>query len=173
MAALVLNFFLLCISELDLHVYHISYTDIQKKYNSYVSRIKALLKEKEVTVEKLYSFLIMLPFDYDQRMAKELHWAETIDSTFDALQNYFSFWDFEIFQHLIIEYGLDECLEELQYKEYFKCFIQQHTVSEFLGMRTKSHAESKYLKKLTLKFEIDPFHCTLAKVNELRKAYQT
>ena len=149
------------------------YTAIVLKYASYVRCIKMSLIAKKVPVRDLYSFLLGLPFEYDQQTATELENAKTIDDIFIALQKYFSFWDHEVFQCLIKEYNLDhENKEKLLYIKHFESYVQKHKVSHFVKINPLLNKHAKRAngsKKLTLKFDVDTINCSLAKVNELKE----
>ncbi len=134
------------------------------------------LKGKEVSAEDLYLFLLGLPFEYDKSTTDELENAKTLEDIFIALEKNFSFWDHEIFQYLIEEYDLDENHKKLQYAKHFESYIQEHNVSQFVEINpslANHKAESRDSKKLTLKFDVNTVHCSLAKVRELKETVAT
>ncbi len=145
------------------------YKAIGKKYASYVRCIRMSPQVKNVSAKDLYSFLLSLPFEYDQSTAHELKKAKTVEDIFNALENYFSFWDHEIFRSLMEEYGLDErSNEKLQYVKHFDSYIRKHNVSEFVAINPQLAKHAKDSKRVTLKFDIDAVHCGLDKVSELK-----
>ena len=85
-----------------------NYKAIGFKYASYVRCIRTSLKEKNISVDELCTFLLDLPFEYDQSTVAMLEKAETIENIFIALGKHFSFWDHEVFEFLIEEYDLDK-----------------------------------------------------------------
>ena len=143
--------------------------DIEMKYASYLHRIFLLLKKKSLTAIQLSSFL----FDYEP--IEKLQKAETLDSIFAALYDYYSFWDYEVFQRVAERFDLTSEREyvELQYVEDFEAYIQKEKVSEFIQFNpslTNYSTESSDSKELILEYDIDTTTCSLAKVRNLMKS---
>ena len=155
------------------HQLKCNYKAIGFKYASYVRCIRTSLKEKKNSANELCSFLLELPFEYDQSTVTGLKKAETIDNIFIALGKFFSFWDHEVFEFMIDEYDLDKNNEKLQYTEHFVSYIQSHKVSEFVKINPLL---SKYIAKpgmTTLVLDVNITQCSLSKVGAFKEVVAT
>ena len=156
------------------HQLRLNCKDIEAKCAAYIRCIKKSLTEKNVSAKDLCSFLLVLLKDH-QSLAAKIEKAMTLEDIFIDLEKYFSFWDYDIFERLLVEYDLDKQTEKLQYNEYFESYIQSHKVSEFVEINpllTKYQAEPDS-KQVVLKFDVDIAHCDQGKVYALKEIVAT
>lgn len=158
------------------HQLRLNYKDIIGKYASYVRCILTMLREKNVSKEDLCLFLLILLRDHPSVAAK-VERATTLLDIFFVLQKYFSFWDFDIFQQIVVEYDLDSKNEKLQYAKHFESYIHSHNVSEFIDLHpcilNSSCSNPEEAKELTLKFDYDITKCSLADVRAFKEIVAT
>lgn len=119
---------------------------IQKQYANYVDSILNIVEGKGISPIQLSSYLLNLPaFTSDKKRLRllaglraELQKAETIAEVFIILSTkYVSFLDYDIFETILKHYGTPKDVEELNYPECLKAYLEKHKVNEFVKLYPK------------------------------------
>lgn len=140
---------------------------IADRYASFVNCTRVLIKEKGVTVTDLCAFLMNVrAFSLEEKKSvllleygEELRKAKTIEDIFYILsKKYASFMDYEIFQLMLNEYGIDKCQDEkLNYPKHLEEYINKHKLSEFIHIQSQlqKHTDIDDSEKVILFMNIE------------------
>ena len=159
---------------------------IQVKYASFVARLCVCMKEKDVDIKDLGTFLLQLPAlesgDLDPGLLtavkSELEEADDMNKIFNLLaKKCTSFVHYDIFQCIKEKYCNDIDSEELNYSEHFKQYIKMYKISEFFAinpdLKKKFSDDSKDLaddsKELVLKIDSINLSSKVIEVDNLRQ----
>ena len=124
------------------------------KFQTLVSATIKSFKERCVPLDDLVSSVMALRA-FDPVFNKELKAAGTITGIFMVLNNYFSFFNYHILEHIIEELGIEEDKSRLQtYKEHFNQYAKRRIFecpSEFGPVSDAGHAD--IIVKLDIEYE--------------------
>ncbi len=142
---------------------------INQKYASFVSSLCSAVVETQVSLKDFRLYVLGLSAFQDQDEEKpnllddakkaKIEQADSIHRIFEVLTTECcSFLYIDIFQSIIKRYGINTDSEDLKYSEHLIAYINQHKISEFLGinprLETLSGSSNGNSKKLTLKFDV-------------------
>ena len=151
---------------------------IHYHYSRYVNSICKSLEEKEIKAKELCTFLLYLRVfndepKYDIKRLEEvrvkLEKAESLRDIFISLNPVTSYIDYNIFELIIQNYGLDTTQDDMKYPEHFRDFVTKHKISELLELSPQLSEKSISSKELDLKFDFDP-KSSACKIVELKEA---
>jgi len=131
---------------------------IVKQYASYTRCICLAIKEKGLSVSDLKDYLMSLDVFEPEKCEhfSELEKAETIDRIFEIVKKYASYLNYEIYQCIVDEFGIDNGQDALKYPEHLKAYIEKHTISELAQIMPIQLCQSTDpSKKFTLKLDIE------------------
>lgn len=136
-------------------------------YIKYIKSVAEGLKERYVTPKELRSKLLKeSAFSHSKQEQtffsvqnlNKLSEAKTIHDAIELLaREYASFLNYDIFQFIIKEFGLDDGQEDFHYPQYLKDFIERHKISEFFGFNPllKKMTSETSKTELVLKLDIE------------------
>ena len=124
-----------------------------QQYSEYVIYIRNSVIKKNVSVQSLVNYLLLLPglkydFNKDEHNAlngkrDKLIQKESIEEIFVLLdQELASFLNYEIFKSIAEEFEVNDDCDHLKYPEYLKAYVKNHTISELAEIIPK--LEEKY-----------------------------
>ena len=138
---------------------------ITTKYTAYVGCIRELLKAKRVLLKDLRSDLLTLSaFNHKENKLLaladhkyELEKATDFNDVFDLLStHYASFLNYDIFGLILQKYKLYDCnLEDLNYPDHLKAYLERHKISEFIKINPRLKKYEGSSKELTLKMDLE------------------
>lgn len=100
----------------------------------------------------------------------ELEKATTINGIFNTLNSrYATFLNYDIFQYMVEDFGIDKDQAKLNYPELLEVYIKEHKVSEFENINPLLKEVKKSSKKLVLKFDIEKT-CHVSQLRDLTEA---
>ena len=118
--------------------------EIMIKFQTLVSATIKSFEERCVPLDNLVRHVMVLGA-FDPGFNKELKAAGTITGIFMVLNNYFSFFNYRILEHIIEELGIEEDKERLKtYKKYFDQYAKRRIFecpSEFGPVSDAGHAD--------------------------------
>ena len=140
--------------------------EIKYKYSCYIDTlVKKLQSIPGVDVEELHGFVnknvIFHSNESDeQRRAREkLRSADTIGKILHYVSDYYPFWEFGLFERIIVRWEIKKDCDDLKYAEHFKKYASMHKISEF--MESYPALKKKYVasNEIAIKFDISKFEC--------------
>ena len=138
----------------------LNYKKIKFQRSCYIGTIiKKLQSIPGVDIEELHGFISEnLIFDSNesdkQHDAREkLKSAKTIGTILHCVGNYYPFWEFDLFERIMIWWDIKKDDDRLKYVDYFKAYALKHKISEF--MEINQALKRKYVapNEIVLKFD--------------------
>lgn len=160
------------------HQLQCNFNEIHERYASFVYCLCECLKQKEITVKQLRTFILRLPPQCGLSGIKaRLEAADSLNAIFDLIgDECASFFHYDIFQSMKKEFCTASDCEnpKLMYSEHFKKYVELHKISKFLCIN--SNLKTKYTdasKELTFKIDNIRMCDKLGKIVALRQAIAT
>ena len=155
--------------------------NITSHYLSFVHCVRTSITRKGISAENLRAYLLALPafksdikrelkFFIMSEVKVEIQQATTVDDIFNVLNTkYATFMNYDIFQRMVDDFGLNEGQAMLKYPKYLEDYIKMHKLSEFEEINPMLKKVECGSKKMVLKFDIETT-CNLSKLQDLTKA---
>lgn len=130
------------------------------------------IQEKNVSVEALCDYLFGFTGLLSCEKRSELQKANNLSKMFRFLKTECSsFWNYDIFEHILDHYKVDRQDEDLKYPEKLKSYVESHNIAEFikdLPVLSK-YTPSSDSVKLNLVLNIDEL-CKLDKFFDIARS---
>ena len=156
--------------------------DIERKFWHLYSRVYESLRERNVPVDRLVTHLLSLrafePVSKDsqkpllQTFFQELRSARSIEEVLWVIKDYFSFFNYHVIEHIVVELGTDQDKVELQnyekeFDQYSKCRIYE-CPPVYGSMSKDNHADlvlkvDSVYEDFTVK-QLKKFQCRLSRI---------
>ena len=156
--------------------------DIERKFSHLQSRVYESLRERNVPVDRLVTHLLSLrAFDPVlkgsqkpalQAFSKKLWNAGSIEKVLFIIRDYFSFFNYHMIEHIVVELGTEQDRVELQnYEKQFDQYSKRRVYEcppEYGSMSKDDHADlllkvDSVYEEFTVK-ELKKFQCRLSRI---------